>query len=84
MRYANFCTKCGAKASGRFCVKCGSEIYVMDDSTDNNNASEKEKYVISTDPALARKEREERAARLAALKKLQSEQDNKDEEGKQE
>ena len=44
MRYANFCTKCGAKASGRFCAKCGSEIYVMDDSTDNNNASEKEKY----------------------------------------
>lgn len=50
----------------------------------NFTASEKEKYVISTDPALARKEREERAARLAALKKLQSEQDNKDEEGKQE
>ena len=35
-------------------------------------ASEKEAYVISTDPALARKEREERAARIAALKKLQS------------
>ena len=43
----------------------------------NFTASEKEKYVISTDPALARKEREERAARLAALKKLQSEPDDK-------
>lgn len=42
----------------------------------NFTASEKEKYVISTDPALARKEREERAARLAALKKLQAEPEN--------
>lgn len=39
-------------------------------------ASEKEEYVISTDPNLARKEREERAVRLAAIKKLQEESHN--------
>lgn len=42
-------------------------------------ASEKEKYVISTDPALARKEREERAARMAAIKKLQNGDNDADE-----